>query len=72
MNDDTIMTRAIYDGSVYMLTKRDGYDVTLRDQFAMAALTSMLSPTQDITPSTPAYAAELSYKFADAMMEARK
>lgn len=44
---------------------------TLRDQFAMAALTSMLSPTQDITPSTPEYAAKLSYWFADAMMEAR-
>lgn len=46
--------------------------VTMRDQFAMAALTSMLSPVQEITSSTPAKAAELAYQFADAMMEARK
>ena len=45
---------------------------TLRDEFAMAALTSMLSPVQDITASTPAKAAKLAYQFADAMLEARK
>jgi len=44
---------------------------TLRDEFAMAALTSMLSPVQDIKDTTYARAAELSYKFADAMMKER-
>jgi hypothetical protein len=46
--------------------------LTLRDQFAMAALTSMLAPVQDIRDTTPTRAAELSYRFADAMLEARK
>ena len=45
---------------------------SLRDQFAMAALTSILHTVQHVSESTPAFAAELSYKFADAMMEARK
>jgi hypothetical protein len=44
----------------------------LRDMMAMAALTSMLSPIQDIRDGTYAMAAELSYRFADAMLEARK
>jgi hypothetical protein len=44
---------------------------TLRDQFAMSALTSMLSPVQDIRDGTPDLAAKLAYRFADAMLEAR-
>lgn len=50
--------------------KADGMD--LRDYFAAKALMSMLSPVQDITDGTPIVAARLAYKFADAMMEARK
>jgi len=46
--------------------------LTLRDQFAMAALTSMLAPVQDIRDGTPDRAAQLAYRFADAMLEARK
>ena len=53
-----------------MDVKADGMD--LRDYFAAKALMSMLSPVQDITASTPIVAARLAYKFADAMMEARK
>jgi len=53
-----------------LATLADGMD--LRDYFAAKALMSMLSPVQDITDSTPIVAARLAYKFADAMMEARK
>ena len=42
--------------------------VTLRDQFAMAALTGLLSYSYD----GPAYAAEQAYIFADAMLKERK
>jgi hypothetical protein len=45
---------------------------TLRDQFAMAALTSLLSSPSSIGEGTPALAAKLAYRFADAMLEARK
>jgi len=45
--------------------------MTLRDYFAAQALTSMLSPVQNITENTPDVAAKLSYKFADAMLKAR-
>jgi hypothetical protein len=48
------------------------HGMELRDYFAAKALMSMLSPVQDITPSTPIVAARLAYKFADAMMEACK
>jgi len=44
---------------------------TLRDQFAMAALTSMLNAPQQVSDATYAKAAELSFAFADAMMEVR-
>jgi len=46
--------------------------MTLRDWFAGQALTSMLSQPSDISDGTPALAARLSYKFADAMIAARK
>lgn len=42
---------------------------TLRDQFAMAALTGLLS---DPTSSGPKGCAEAAYSYADAMMERRK
>ena len=45
---------------------------TLRDQFAMAAMTSMLSRPQDLAEGTPKIAADWAYKFADAMMKARE
>ena len=45
---------------------------TLRDQFAIAALTSMLSAPQELREDRFRVAADLSYKFADAMLEARK
>ena len=44
----------------------------LRDEFAMAALTSMLSRPQDFAEGTPKIAADWAYKFADAMMKARE
>lgn len=44
----------------------------LRDYFAGQALMSMLSSPDKIGEGTYQLAAELSYKFADAMMEARK
>jgi len=53
-------------------TSEHALSMTLRDYFAAKALMSMLSPVQDITASTPIVAARLAYKFADAMMEARK
>ena len=43
---------------------------TLRDQFAMAALTGLLSdPERDAEPSEYA---ECAYEYADAMLKARK
>ena len=54
---------------------RDGnlaqYGMTLRDYFAGQALTSMLSAPDKITESTYGVAANLSYKFADAMLKER-
>lgn len=44
----------------------------LRDEFAMAALTSMLSEPQKLGDDTPSVAAKWAYKFADAMMKARE
>lgn len=44
----------------------------LRDEFAMAALTSMLSTPQSLTEVTAKIAADWSYKVADAMMKARE
>jgi hypothetical protein len=46
--------------------------MSLRDWFAGQALMSMLSQPDKIGESTFAKAAELSYRFADAMIEARK
>jgi hypothetical protein len=43
----------------------------LRDEFAMAALTSMLSEPQKLGDDTPSVAAKWAYKFAAAMMETR-
>ena len=51
---------------------RGEWGMNLRDYFAGQALMSMLSPVQDITEGTPKRAAELSYKFADAMIKARE
>ena len=50
---------------------------TLRDQFAMAALTGMIASEGNLVDEgcafyTPANAAERAYFFADAMLEARK
>lgn len=47
-------------------------DENLRDYFAGQALMSMLSSPDSINKGTYQLAAKLSYKFADAMMEARK
>ena len=44
----------------------------LRDEFAMAALTSMLDSPQSFVETTYDKAAELSYRFADAMLKARE
>lgn len=44
---------------------------SLRDQFAMAALTGLLYKRYRVTASTAAWAVT-AYEFADAMMEARK
>jgi hypothetical protein len=55
-----------------LLAAKRERETPLRDRFAMAALTSMLSPVQDIRDGTYAIAAELSYRFADAMLEARE
>jgi len=41
--------------------------ITIRDQFAMAALTGYLAGEY----ATPDDAAEMSYKYADAMLKAR-
>ena len=46
--------------------------MSLRDWFAGQALMSMLSAPDKISDSTYSVAAGLSYKFADAMLEARK
>lgn len=48
------------------------HDLRLRDWFAGQALMSMLSAPDKISDSTYSVAAGLSYKFADAMLEARK
>lgn len=49
---------------------------TLRDQFAMAALTGILSITGGMAEgergTIPAFVSDLAYETADAMMEARK
>lgn len=45
--------------------------INLRDHFATAALSSMLSHPQNMSEGTPALAAEWAYKFADAMLEHR-
>jgi hypothetical protein len=57
------------DGSIYQWPESG---MTLRDWFAGQALMSMLSQPDKITDSTYAKAAELSYKFADAMIEERE
>lgn len=51
--------------------------LTIRDQFAMAALTGMISSEGNLVDEgcafyTPSNAAERAYFFADAMLEARK
>ena len=46
-----------------------GYQETLRDRFAMAALNGLLSQP---TVPLPEIVAKLSYQFADFMLEARK
>ena len=46
--------------------------MSLRDWLAGQALMSMLSAPDTIRDGTPALAAGLAYKFADAMIEARK
>ncbi len=47
-------------------------DGTLRDQFAMAALTGLINRAfSELGNSESAYAA-LAYEYADAMLEARK
>lgn len=45
--------------------------MSLRDYFAAAALTSLLSTPDKIGESTYATAAQLSYRFADAMLTER-
>lgn len=45
---------------------------TLRDRFAMAALTGLLAGRQRYSTVTRRERAENAYKYADAMMEARK
>jgi len=45
--------------------------MTLRDYFAAKALMSMLSTPDKIGEGTPAIAAELAYRFADAMLAER-
>jgi len=49
---------------VMMVTER-----TLRDEFAMAALTGIMSRHDNLMPET---VAEIAIRYADAMMEARK
>lgn len=46
--------------------------MTLRDYFAGQALMSMLNTPAAISDATFSKAAELSYKFADAMLKARQ
>lgn len=63
-----------YTGSDYMdrmAAKHAAYE-RLRDEFAMAALTSMLSAPQELRDDRFQLAATLSYKFADAMMIERR
>lgn len=60
----------IYDPETKCIVQID--QPTLRDQFAMAALTSMLDKVQSIQEETFALAASYAYKFADSMLEARK
>jgi len=43
--------------------------VTMRDQFAMAALTAVVTAGES---SEPEMAAKYAYQYADAMLEARK
>lgn len=48
------------------------FGMSLRDYFAAAALTSMLSEVQNINlETTPPRAATLAYQFADAMLTER-
>ena len=45
------------------------YDMTLRDQFAMAALPALISDPQSV--AHPIGHARLAYEYADAMLKAR-
>ena len=46
--------------------------VTLRDQFAMAALPAVIAALVHQREATTATQSSIAYQFADAMMEARK
>lgn len=75
------MTDEMYEQKTYVWKMPESKTLTgtallqyasLRDQFAMAALTSMLSTPQNLTDVTAKIAADWSYKIADAMMKARE
>ena len=53
-----------------VIVKHPTKELTLRDQFAMAALTGLLAALEYDTPADRI--AEQSYAAADAMLEARK
>ncbi len=56
----------------FVTHRNHNYQIFLRDQFAMAALTSMLATPQKIQDGDFETAARLSYAFADAMLKARE
>lgn len=58
-------------GTIDVLSQRLHDTLTVRDHFAIAALTSLLSLPQSFNDETPSVASEWAYKFADAMLERR-
>ncbi len=54
------------------LPSENDFDLTLRDYFAAAALTALLSkPRTETKDDPPARHAEIAYAYADAMLVAR-
>ena len=65
VSDETLQHIAECEGAPFITVRSEP---TLRDQFAMAALTGILARR----PTSREDAAEEAYAYADAMMEARK
>ncbi len=54
------------------LLREDGTSITLRDQFAMAALSGMLASSMSVAGNPAMKFSQYAYEYADAMLEARE